>query len=201
MNCQIFCVSTLKLSAVCTLLSFATAQASIPENAPVARHTQKLKTTSIKKVGALDEVNVPVAVAATTELPLSNVFQDNRFQSSLPRQQAQGQPLALQIGAKSKLENKGLGSVACTAIKEGRGDFEVANIVCKNNTDAIQTVFVNISATGYSGTPSPVVARNGFLLSVGESRRVARLKVVSRPAKLSLNFTAMPFKTITLAQQ
>lgn len=96
--------------------------------------------------------------------------------------------------AVSKLPNKGSRSVVCTTKKEGRATYEVANIHCQNNTDSIQTVFLNIVATGYSRIPTQW---NSYLFAVGESKRVARLKVVSRPTEVRLDFRAVPFRTIT----
>lgn len=84
-------------------------------------------------------------------------------------------------------------AVTCTLSKSGRDTYEVANIVCKNDTDMIHMVYLQILALGYSGIPTQVSERAGYLLAPGESKRVVRLKVISRPADLKMTYKAVPF--------
>lgn len=86
--------------------------------------------------------------------------------------------------------------VACTTHRQGQGSYETADLVCKNGTDAIHTVYLDIQAPGYAGLPSVAATRGGYLLAPGESKRVARLKVVSRPATLAVNTRVVPFQVL-----
>lgn len=89
--------------------------------------------------------------------------------------------------------------MACTTIKQGQASYETADIVCKNTTELIHTVYLDINASGYTNLPSAAAIRGGYLLAPGESKRVARLKVVSRPATLAVNTRAVPFKALQIS--
>ena len=89
-------------------------------------------------------------------------------------------------------------AVTCATIKQGQDSYETADIVCKNTTELIHTVYLDINAPGYTNLPSEVALRGGYLLAPGESERVARLKVASRPAMLAVNTRAVPFKAVQM---
>lgn len=89
-------------------------------------------------------------------------------------------------------------AVTCASIKQGQASYETADIVCKNTTELIHTVYLDINAPGYTNLPSAVALRGGYLLAPGETKRVARLKVASRPAMLAINTRAVPFKAVQM---
>jgi len=89
-------------------------------------------------------------------------------------------------------------AVTCATIKQGQASYETAEIVCKNTTELIHTVYLDINASGYKGLPSAAATQVGYLLAPGESERVARLKVASRPATLTVNVRAVPFKALQM---
>lgn len=103
---------------------------------------------------------------------------------------------AVRVGPAQRQSGKN--GVSCTTVKQGQAGYETADIVCKNATALIHTVYLDIRAAGYSGMPSAAAAQGGYLLAPGESKRVARLKVVSRPATLAVNTRAVPFKALQM---
>lgn len=90
----------------------------------------------------------------------------------------------------------GTAAVTCTTTKQGQASYETADIACKNTTELIHTVYLDINASGYGGLPTAAATQGGYLLAPGESKRVARLKVTSRPATLTVNVRAVPFKAL-----
>lgn len=92
----------------------------------------------------------------------------------------------------------GKAAVTCTTTKQGQASYETAEIVCKNTTELIHTVYLDISSSGYTGLPSAAATQGGYLLAPGESKRVARLKVTSRPTMLAVNTRAVPFKAMQM---
>lgn len=100
------------------------------------------------------------------------------------------------VRTKATPRRSGPKTVACTTQRQGQGSYETADIVCKNGTDAIHTVYLDIRAPGYAGLPSHAATQGGYLLAPGESKRVVPLKVVSRPATLAVNTRVVPFKAL-----
>ena len=92
----------------------------------------------------------------------------------------------------------GKAAVTCATVKQGQASYETAEIVCKNTTELIHTVYLDINAPGYTNLPSAAALRGGYLLAPGETKRVARLKVASRPATLAVNTRAVPFKAVQM---
>lgn len=92
----------------------------------------------------------------------------------------------------------GKAAVTCATVKQGQANYETADIVCKNTTELIHTVYLDINAPGYTNLPSAAALRGGYLLAPGETKRVARLKVASRPATLAVNTRAVPFKAVQM---
>lgn len=52
--------------------------------------------------------------------------------------------------------------VSCTTTPKGQGSYETADIVCKNTTRLIHTVYLDINASGYTNLPSAAAIRGAI---------------------------------------
>lgn len=57
--------------------------------------------------------------------------------------------------------------VSCTTTPKGQGSYETADIVCKNTTRLIHTVYLDINASGYTNLPSAAAIRGGLFAGAG----------------------------------
>lgn len=84
--------------------------------------------------------------------------------------------------------------VDCQSRRSGRGDDEKTTIRCTNHSAQTRTVFLKLDAIGVSGIPTVASEKAGHRLAAGETRVLATLAVISRPAQVrfSVSSTVAP---------
>lgn len=84
--------------------------------------------------------------------------------------------------------------VDCQSQRSGRGDDEKTTIRCTNHGAQARTVFLKLNAIGVSGIPTVASEKAGHRLAAGETKVLATLAVISRPAQVrfSVSSTVAP---------
>ena len=164
------CLPTLTLwLAGCALLPFGPAQPPGAADTP---------PPAVAPVVVAPVVVQPVEAAAEAPAPVK-----------APAPEAAPKPLAKAPVPKAAAPRP---EVDCQSQRSGRGDDEKTTLRCTNHSAQPRTVFLKLDAIGVSGIPTVASEKAGHRLAPGETRVLATLTVISRPAQVRFSFSVAP---------